>query len=339
MYSSFTPHPTFGWQQLSLGNGSVYRDHKFVDAVRLFLSKAADFGKQANYRDDAVEMSALALGLRAEDWFSAAREAHSNGDTDAFRKLVDEGLTLLLKADQLLESHSLLRLRAWIYHARGHNGSTAEKDDWERNARHIITIWGPPVNDYSCRAWSGLIRDFYVPRLKAMTDAMADGKPFNRQEWEANWVRGLGISEVERLSDPAAQAAIWVNAAYDRQIPRSNAQGEVIGTWEPGLITGDWKSVEWKITPEQLARLEGIRFQYTKGNHRLDIREASIVADGKVIAVDRHDGETGDIHRGNVYHFKLPEGIRSNNTLVLRAEVRSLAGANSYGQVLLLMRK
>jgi alpha-N-acetylglucosaminidase len=250
--------------------------------------------------------------------------------------MIDVGANLLLKADQLLESHTYLRLQAWIDHARGHQGSTAERDDWERNARHIITTWGPPVNDYSCRVWSGLIRDFYVPRLQAMAVAMAEGKPFDRTAWEARWVDGLGISPVKPLPDPAAQAAAWVKQAYASQIPESGAQGEVIGTWEPGLVTGEWKSVEWKLTPEQLAKLVGIRFQYTKGSHRLDIREASIVADGKVIATDRHDGETGDVHRGNVYRFKLPKDLTANNTLVLRAEIRSLAGANSYGRVLCL---
>ncbi|MBN8456375.1 MAG: alpha-N-acetylglucosaminidase C-terminal domain-containing protein [Verrucomicrobia bacterium] len=338
VYSSFQDHPTFGWQAMNLGQGSVYRDPRFVDAINLFLSKAGEHGKQPNYRDDALEMAALALGLRAEEWFVAAREAHGNGDTETFLKLVDEGLALLLNADRLLESHSLLRLQAWIDHARGHIGSPAEKDDWERNARQIVTVWGPPVNDYSCRVWSGLIRDFYVPRLKAMTAAMAEGKPFNRHEWEARWVNGIGISPVERVADPAAQAAAWVKEAYQRQLPNTAAQGEIIGTWEPGLVTGEWKSVEWKITPEQLARLDGVRFQYTKGHHRLDIREASIVADGMVIATDRHDGQTGDFHRGNVYRFKLPKTIASNNTLVLRAGIRSLNGADSYGKVLILTR-
>ena len=49
-----------------------------------------------------------------------------------------------------------------------------------------------------------------------------------------------------------------------------------------------------------------------------------------------HDGETGDVHRGNVYRFKLPKDLTANNTLVLRAEIRSPAGANSYGRVLCL---
>jgi len=33
------------------------------------------------------------------------------------------------------------------------------------NAKRLITTWGgDPVNDYSGRVWSGLIRDYYVSR-------------------------------------------------------------------------------------------------------------------------------------------------------------------------------
>ena len=57
-----------------------------------------------------------------------------------------------------------------------------------------------------------------------------------------------------------------------------------------------------------------------------------------VIATDRHDGQTGDFHRDNIYRFKLPKTVTSNNTLVLRAEIRSLNGADSYGKVLAVKR-
>lgn len=76
------------------------------------------------------------------------------------------------------------------------DGKARDRDDWERNARHIITFWGPPVNDYSCRVWSGLTRDFYVPGLKAM----AAGESFDRRAWEAGWGNSLGISPCSPLS-------------------------------------------------------------------------------------------------------------------------------------------
>lgn len=337
VYSSFSPHPMFGWQIMQLGHGSVYRDPKFPKAVQRFLSVAGKFGDQPNYRDDAVEMAALALGLRAEDWFALARSAHSAGEAALFQKAVDSACALLTQADTLLESHSYLRLAHWLDFTRRHGGSDADKLAWESNAKQIITTWGPPVNDYACRVWSGLIRDFYIPRMKAVTEAMAAGQPFDRGTWEAAWLKSPGISPVQPLDDPATQASEWVNAAYQSAIPKIGSQvGEVVGTWEPGKIKTDWSVVEWPLGAAWLEKLGGVRFQFTGGDHRLDIREVSIVADGQVVASDKHDGTAGNVHRGHVYRFDIPAETRANNTLILRADIRSMGGANSRGNIILV---
>lgn len=38
------------------------------------------------------------------------------------------------------------------------------KNKYEQNARRLVTRWGPPVDDYAAKIWSGLIRDYYLPR-------------------------------------------------------------------------------------------------------------------------------------------------------------------------------
>jgi alpha-N-acetylglucosaminidase len=337
VYSSFTPHPSFGWQQLKLGTGSVYRDPKFTAAAQRFLSMAGELGDQPNYRDDAVEVAALALSLRADEWFAAASEAHSIGEAAMFEESVAKACGLLLGADRLLASHPYLTLDHWIAFTRKHGGSAEDRRSWESNAKQIVTTWGPPVNDYSCRVWSGLIRDFYVPRMRALTSAMAEGKPFDRNRWEAAWIDKPGISAVVPFERPAQEATDLVKAAYAEPVAMARAaEGEVIGTWEPGKVKVDWSVVEWPLDASLLEKLGGVRFQFTGGHHRLDIREVAVVADGRVIATDKHDGEAGDVHRGHVYRFEIPAGTRANNTLVIRAEVRSLVAANSYGKVFLV---
>jgi alpha-N-acetylglucosaminidase len=339
VYSSFTPHPSFGWQTVAFKHGSVYRDEKFGTAAKRFLAVADPLEKQPNYRDDAIEVAAIALSLRADDWFVAAREAHSNGDSATFQSAVDQACALLLQADRLLASHSYLTLDHWLGFTRQHGGSNADKRFWESNAKHLITTWGPPVNDYSCRLWSGLIRDFYVPRMKALAAAMADGKSFDRHQWEAVWVKTPGVSPVGKLPNPCARARDWVREAYATPLPKSDGgDAEVLGTWSPGNVTVEWQHVEWPLDATKLDTLAGVRFQFTSGNHRLDIREVSIVADGRVVATDRHDGEAGDLHRGNTYRFEIPKGARANNTLVLRAEVRSLIAAKSNGKILAIRK-
>ena len=84
-------------------------------------------------------------------------------------------------------------------------GSTEElKNYYEKNARRIVTIWGPPVDDYSARIWSGLLRDYYLPRWKNYFEAKRSGKTFDFAEWERTWVE-----EKQGLSEGKPYDNVW----------------------------------------------------------------------------------------------------------------------------------
>lgn len=337
VYSSFTPHPSFGWQTMNAGTGSAHRSDAYVSAVRKFLSAAETLEGSKNYQDDAVEMAALVLSIKAEDWYTLARKAHEEGQAAVLDQAAARANELLLQADRLLESHSYLRLQRWIDFARSHDGSEQDKADWERNARQIVTVWGPPVNDYSCRVWSGLIRDFYAPRMQQMLDCLKNGRRMDRGAWEKKWVDATGVSQINPYPHPALAAKDLVEKACTEVMPSLDVtDANLLGTWEPGKVSSEWRAVEWPLTIDQFGKLKGVKFLFTKGNHRLLIRYAAVVADGKVIADDRHDGLTGDHHVANDYHFKIPTGSQANNSCVLRAEVRTEGGEVSNGKMLLL---
>ncbi len=337
VYSSFTPHPTFDWQKKKLGHGSAYRDMRFVHAIQTYLSVAKAHESDANYRDDAVEMAALALGIRAQEWFALVPKAMSNNSKDIAEKAARRGIELLLEADKLLQSHSLHRLDRWIALARAHDGTAAEKDFYENNARHIITVWGPPVDDYACRVWAGLIRDYYVPRMKMTLEGIIAGKTSDIRAWEMNWLKSQGVSRVEPFKHPARSAAELVEIAFAEDLPTIEiAKVDGFANWTPKLVKRDWTTVEWDFPVEKLKTFKGVRFHYTHGNHLLEIQSAAIIADGHQVAIDKHNGTTGDVHRNNFYKLKVPENIRANNSCVLRAVIRGSSGTNSNGQVLVV---
>ena len=60
-------------------------------------------------------------------------------------------------------------------YGRSRGDIDAERDNYERNARQIVTVWGPPINDYSCRVWSGLVRDYYLPRVRMKLEEVRSG--------------------------------------------------------------------------------------------------------------------------------------------------------------------
>ena len=97
--------------------------------------------------------------------------------------------------DALLAGHPLHRLEPWLTRARAHGTTPAEADYYERSARRIITTWGPGVEDYSARLWSGLVRDYYAPRHRL---EQSGATPARLTTWENHWV------EQQHGTSPAA---------------------------------------------------------------------------------------------------------------------------------------
>lgn len=337
-YSKLIDHPQMGWQTGKCGFNRMHRDPEFFQSVELFLSCSNQLANSPNYRADALERAALVLGLKAEEWFKTASEAYAADDTEMGDKAGHRGLELLSELDRLLESHPLNRLDRWLDLAHKHSDNPTLQNFYESNARQIITVWGPPVNDYSCRMWSGLVRDFYRERMAKVLESLKTGQPFNKNAWELAWVAGSGVSEIEPFSDPLAAARELVQKALNEEIPELSASGEnVLGAWSPANVTEQWKVLEWSINPDQLKTIKGVAFIYTKGNHRLDIQQVEVVADGKVVAKDYHGGYAGNPSSRNRYFLKIPIGTQGNNGCSIRATVRTNGGTDSRGRVELLV--
>ncbi len=75
-------------------------------------------------------------------------------------------------------------------------------------------------------------------------------------------------------------------------------------------------------------------FNYKEGGAGLDIASVELLADGKVVATDKHAGFAGTHPRDNVYRLALPKGQKPEK-LVLRATVKGSGGGDSTGEVAL----
>ena len=218
-YNKLEPHPQFGWQLGKAKIGTVNNDPRFHEATQAFLNCSEQLSNNPNYRADAIERASLTLGLIADEWFTLASESYKKGHIVMGDKAGTRALELLIELDKLMESHPLNRLDRWVEMARSHGNTNNLKNYYESNAKYIITVWGPPVNDYSCRIWSGLVRDFYHERMRLVLQNLKSNTPFNPVPWEITWTKKIGISKIKPYDNPIKSAKLIVRKALEEQLP------------------------------------------------------------------------------------------------------------------------
>lgn len=86
--------------------------------------------------------------------------------------------------------------------ARNSGTTLQEKDAYEANAKRLITSWGGIQEDYAARFWSGLIKDYYIPRIQLYFT-----KDRNKiREWEEQWITSPWSNSTTPFDDPVEAA-------------------------------------------------------------------------------------------------------------------------------------
>lgn len=178
---SFTVNSVSSW-----GGTDIFYDAQQVLAAAHLLLSAGLEGD--NYSYDLADISRQALTDYAYYLLKAINDAHSKGDTEAYRNSRAAFMQLMLDLDELLNTNKDFMLGRWTQMARGIadevSGTGTSDKEWLEldNARTLITTWGAEVNanggglrDYSYREWGGMMKDFYYPRWQKFFEAQDNG--------------------------------------------------------------------------------------------------------------------------------------------------------------------
>ena len=147
--------------------------------------------------------------------------------------------------------------------------------------------------------------------------------------------RGWSPQDVRDWNDFAWRARVQLarldelGVAYDRTPLAATARAD--GTWSPATVATNYAPLTWNITP----RVDGpgiyrVELRYTAGACRLGIERVELLCNGAVIATDAHRGETGSVHKDNVYRLKL-EQHEPGARYEVRASAQSEGGGDSSG--------
>lgn len=342
VYGSFTDHPRYNWQFRpgSVRKGSINANKAFYQSIESLQSAIPAMKEAPLFVADMVEMTVQYLGGKLEILAQAIDLAYQNGDIDKVVEMETNFEAIMLGADRLLCSHPTLRLENWLTYARQWGDTPALKDYYEKNARRIVTIWGPPVDDYSARIWSGLLRDYYLPRWKHYFSAKRTGEEFDMAQWERTWVEEKkGLSAVQPYDNVlGACVELMARAKMVDDSLLETMSGEILGSWSPVDVPNAWKEIVWNIPMDKIPSLKGIRFQYVRGGNKLEISEVILEMDGIEMCKVEQYGSTGSKDVNNVYFLNIPKDAKGNNSCRLCAKVKSTGDKGSYGNVLLILK-
>jgi len=235
-YDNFTNGAVFGWQRRPPYRGTPkmnINDH-YYSAIESFLSVSDQFKDNGLYRADAIMYGAFYLAAKTDETLRAAYRAMDADDAEEAGKLEDLALEMLSDMDKLLESHPVLRAQRWIDFAKSAGTDPQESERFAIEAKRLVSTWGgASLHDYSARIWSGLIRDYYMPRLKYYFDNAIQGKRVDMAEFdESHFPSTSGLSAPGKFDNPVA-AAKQLIVKYKESVANEIAKVSAIRAMKP----------------------------------------------------------------------------------------------------------
>lgn len=332
VYGSFTDHPRYNWQFRPgrVRKGSINANETFFKGIETLAQVAPQMKSSPLFKADFQQWAAAYLGGKMEILTRNIEDAYLYGDLEdalVYEKLFEK---LMLGTDRILAGHPTSDMQQWIDFARGHGTTPQLADYYELNARRIITIWGPPIDDYSARIWSGLIRDYYLPRWLYYFEQKKNGEKFDFASWELDWVKNKkGLSPAQKSKDVIDEAiALIKEASAIAESP--NYQVEILGNWSAADVKEDLTEMEWVVPAEKIKQLKGIRVRQLRGRSPLIIASVELIMDGVKVASSGVEKETSE---PLYYPLSVSQEATGNNSSVIKITLRSKGNPDSSGNI------
>ncbi|MFJ9036184.1 alpha-N-acetylglucosaminidase [Streptomyces sp. NPDC102406] len=220
----------------------TYDPARFDAAFTGLLGVAGDLRGSQAYTYDLVDVARQALAHRSRQLLPQLKAAYADKDLARFKDLATLWLRLMRLSDDVTGTHRAFLLGPWIQDARTMATDDAERAEFERCAKVLITVWGDRatsdpgnLHEYANREWQGLMADFYLPRwqkwLDELQDALAAGREPVKVDWfafEEPWTRERKDYPLRPYGDA------YRTAARVRDVlARAPYQGAVTVTAEP----------------------------------------------------------------------------------------------------------
>ena len=258
------------------------------EALEAYIAAASELGDNEAYLTDLALWAGFYAFGKADLLVNQINEAYLAGDNDKAAAMEVRFKDLMLRADRLLDKNPVTRMQRWIDFARGWGDSQQESDKYEKDCRRIVTTWGisypdAGLNDYACKIWSGLIRDYYIPRWQHFFDAKKAGKPFDFAAWEGNFTEEKKLSDFVPVKDLVKESQELVNVAKDIE----PAEGQGLSGWTSFEMRDSSTLIIRMMEPEDYIPVKALRFRWKSGEDNVTLKRVQVNAAGWVRSVKK----------------------------------------------------
>ena len=172
-----------------------------------------------------------------------------------------------------------------------------------------------------------------VPDLDA-TQKKAESQRLNLSHTEILKLHSSqpGCASCHQYIDPIGFGLeVFDQLGISRTLSAANPGGEKL-KWTPKETPAKYADRSWELIEPLVPGAETrVYFHYTKGRHRLNIRNVRLET-GDVSLVDKHFGFTGEAQRDNVWFFSIPANAPKTDWR-LTADVEGDGGTDSNGTI------
>jgi alpha-N-acetylglucosaminidase len=213
-------------------------DHPSFDrAVSQFIASANSYMGNPLFKHDLVQLVVQFAGNKVDGLIKRGLELSHAGDTATMMQVFGKVREIMLMMDGLMYTLPEQRLETWIDNARSWGKHSAESNYYEADAKRQVTVWinssNPTLFEYANKVWSGLIRDYYMPRWMNFAEGLKSGAKADLKTWEENWIRTPGIrSKAPITGDVLTYARSLYNLAgesHKKYIPQVTAKASYLG--------------------------------------------------------------------------------------------------------------
>lgn len=158
---------------------NFYDRKKFETCVKSMLSLAETLKNSDGYQFDLYDMTRQALSNLFDDKIKELVDIVKSANIELFKEKSSICIELLRDLDDFLSLRSDYSLSRWINDAHTLASDENERKYFDEMARCLITLWGDvntdaSLTDYAWREWSGLIKEYYLPRWQKYFDYISD---------------------------------------------------------------------------------------------------------------------------------------------------------------------